>query len=462
MIGTMATCNEDDPSINLESGSLIVAASKSTSGGRVNEDEGASRPVVLAGGSWADGLVVNKERLEEVLDDTSPTFQSIKACGELLRTARICLSDLLEGAEKLEEGENREQSKADLMEALSSFVRTPACRFYTSFICIDQTVMEVVQDFWDNKFHNASEWTDVEFNAAVIYSFGCQLTFQTRTQRGAGGTEAFIKEANRTNDACLVARPYDATMYVVNGNFLMVQGQWLDAIESLQKAMIIDESDNFGARFTLANIFVNSAAANIENVEDTPEAQSKNIEELTYNLRRYLALAPDCHWHVHRACMLLGTYSAVEKAQGSEELEAIQARHPDFAAEVLACFKRGVIATERYENWVGKEQGDFKFHAKQTSSIVARMSKLGLIDEEPPASAYLCANLGCATDHMSQTLSCCAQCYCVSYCSRPCQLSHWKEGGHKQACKRLKAEREGRLKANPLKFKRPDVTPIQK
>jgi hypothetical protein len=89
----------------------------------------------------------------------------------------------------------------------------------------------------------------------------------------------------------------------------------------------------------LANIFVNSAAAtDIETVEDTPEAQSsKNIEELTsYNLCRYLVLSPDCHWHVHRACMLLGTYSAVEKAQGSEGLEAIQARHPDFAAEVLA------------------------------------------------------------------------------------------------------------------------------
>jgi hypothetical protein len=35
-------------------------------------------------------------------------------------------------------------------------------------------MVEVVQDCWDNKFHNASEWTDVEFNAAVIYSFGCQ------------------------------------------------------------------------------------------------------------------------------------------------------------------------------------------------------------------------------------------------------------------------------------------------
>jgi tetratricopeptide (TPR) repeat protein len=325
-------------------------------------------------------------------------------------------------------------------------------------------MVEVVQDCWDNKFHNASEWTDVEFNAAVIYSFGCQLTFQTRTQRGAGGTEAFIKEANRTNDACLVARPNDAAMHVVNGNFLMVQGQWLDAIESLQRAVALDESDNFGARFTLANIFVNSVTTDLAHVEGSLErlkAQA-NIEQLTHNLRRYLALAPDCHWHVHRACMLLGTYTGVEKAQGSEGLDTIEARHPGFAVDVLACFKRGVIASERYENWVGKEQGDFKFHAKQTSSIVARMYKLGLINEEPPANAYLCANLGCVTDHMSQTLSWCARCYCVSYCSRPCQVSHWKEGGHKQACKRLKAEREARLKANPRKLKRPDVTPIQK
>ena len=28
----------------------------------------------------------------------------------------------------------------------------------------------------------------------------------------------------------------------------------------------------------------------------------------------------------------------------------------------------------------------------------------------------------------------CARCKTVTYCSRACQLSHWKEGGHKKKC----------------------------
>ena len=31
-------------------------------------------------------------------------------------------------------------------------------------------------------------------------------------------------------------------------------------------------------------------------------------------------------------------------------------------------------------------------------------------------------------------------CKVVRYCSRECQLKHWKEGGHKKACPQLAAE----------------------
>lgn len=31
----------------------------------------------------------------------------------------------------------------------------------------------------------------------------------------------------------------------------------------------------------------------------------------------------------------------------------------------------------------------------------------------------------------------------AAYCSRECQLRHWREGGHKAECRRLVAERQG-------------------
>jgi hypothetical protein len=37
----------------------------------------------------------------------------------------------------------------------------------------------------------------------------------------------------------------------------------------------------------------------------------------------------------------------------------------------------------------------------------------------------------------------CSRCKAVSYCSRECQLKHWKEGGHKKACPQLAAAGSG-------------------
>jgi TPR repeat protein len=36
----------------------------------------------------------------------------------------------------------------------------------------------------------------------------------------------------------------------------------------------------------------------------------------------------------------------------------------------------------------------------------------------------------------------CTGCHTVQYCNKECQRGHWKTGGHKQACKRLKKNRE--------------------
>jgi tetratricopeptide (TPR) repeat protein len=43
-----------------------------------------------------------------------------------------------------------------------------------------------------------------------------------------------------------------------------------------------------------------------------------------------------------------------------------------------------------------------------------------------------CANSGCT----KQGLHLCARCRCVMYCSAACQKVHWKQGGHKQECKK--------------------------
>ncbi|KZV77343.1 hypothetical protein PENSPDRAFT_182565 [Peniophora sp. CONT] len=43
-----------------------------------------------------------------------------------------------------------------------------------------------------------------------------------------------------------------------------------------------------------------------------------------------------------------------------------------------------------------------------------------------------------STRKSSGRLLACKGCGEVVYCSRQCQVSHWKEGGHKQVCRRVK------------------------
>ena len=51
-------------------------------------------------------------------------------------------------------------------------------------------------------------------------------------------------------------------------------------------------------------------------------------------------------------------------------------------------------------------------------------------------SSRACANCGALDDPPDTTLSACARCHLVFYCSRPCQVQHWKQkpAGHKQFC----------------------------
>lgn len=57
------------------------------------------------------------------------------------------------------------------------------------------------------------------------------------------------------------------------------------------------------------------------------------------------------------------------------------------------------------------------------------------------AAKRQCSQCGIA-ETQERSLSCCVKCKSVQYCSKDCQTKHWKEGKHKEACKRLAAERQ--------------------
>jgi hypothetical protein len=109
-------------------------------------------------------------------------------------------------------------------------------------------------------YKEAYNWTDVTYNAVVVYARGAQLGWKIQTQRGtsdATDTSLVSNETVKAMNAYLEARPNDASsMHVMKGNFLTVLGRWDETVTSLDKAVQLDEEECLGAN-TLADIYIN-------------------------------------------------------------------------------------------------------------------------------------------------------------------------------------------------------------
>ena len=68
---------------------------------------------------------------------------------------------------------------------------------------------------------------------------------------------------------------------------------------------------------------------------------------------------------------------------------------------------------------------------------VTRVEAALILSTRPPTAMPLervCANCSISSNNEGVKLNACSRCKVVKYCSRACQLKHWKEGGHRKIC----------------------------
>ncbi len=94
--------------------------------------------------------------------------------------------------------------------------------------------------------------------------------------------------------------------------------------------------------------------------------------------------------------------------------------------------------------------------ALQEHEIAIKNLKM-LDEQEGKTTPTLPCCATCGTPKTTRRpLNACSQCHTTHYCNRECQMKHWKEGGHKRECKRLKAAAEAEKKASLPKKKKVD------
>lgn len=73
--------------------------------------------------------------------------------------------------------------------------------------------------------------------------------------------------------------------------------------------------------------------------------------------------------------------------------------------------------------------------SKTTSEVIsAQLNSDHKMKKIPPIAQEECANCAAVGGRNDTVLSKCSKCLLVAYCSRACQLQHWKDGGHKRFC----------------------------
>ena len=118
--------------------------------------------------------------------------------------------------------------------------------------------------------------------------------------------------------------------------------------------------------------------------------------------------------------------------------------------------KDGPVSMERARIWYGRaaEQG----HAK-SQEILFRMlyqghggpvsTELAIFwfkrsvaqgdDDDAMRALDAVTSMCCSCGDEGENLQTCSRCKCAFYCSKDCQRSHWKSGGHKIKCKQIQA-----------------------
>ena len=426
--------------------------------------------------NWMEGLLIDGDRLCNHLEKISPVFLSIQQTGDYLLRVRNLIHQLeLSGATAVE---NIPDDVADkINENMSNFTRAPASRFYEFnihpilFTCLTKRRPKECNDL---------PLSDSQYHAAVSYCLVCQHSFAAAANEGVRR-----KRMDKTIAAmseCVKARPDDAAMHVTFGNFLLVNGFSEGMNQHLEKALQIDEQLCFASHYTLANEIWNKVPMPKEVLKMgvTKHMQAIALLETSEtHLLKYLKLAPTGHWHVHRACMMLiCTYLESCSSTAGEQVDSVERRYPGFCAFNHDLFERGVQALELYNNSYGRETKDFKRMFKNSAKLITTIHRFNLLPGKSiPDCKFFCSNLNCKKDDFDilggsddndskkrseKPLKLCSKCRSVRYCSRYCQVEHFKlkKNGHKNECKRLATERDEKRKLYKMKLMKNTIQQI--